>query len=206
MDIPPRGTFRNTVYPRKAASAVIRSASAALVLIASLVLSGCQSGYNYDFAAGSTEHMLEQVDRVVAALNERDEPALKGLFTTAAQREYSGELDSGIDYLMTSLPEGSISWTYNGVSPSAQYRYIEPGRDAVMLHKMQTIDSGGNEYWLYIADFYFNGIDTDNVGIYAIALVKKSKSTYSRAEERMYRWTSGFDVEPSAPPGVYVPG
>ena len=147
----------------------------------------------------------EQVDgrmgQIAAAVNSQDAAALKALFSTRAL-EGATAFDERLVSLLTIFPEGEITWERLTVNST--------GDDARKVIKLLTtqyrVSAGGEDYWLFFADFVVDAKDPENVGLASLAVTPWFEPGADPDPDPTFSdWGTSWISEGEGPTGIYVP-
>lgn len=190
-----------------------RLASVVVALVGVLLLASCSFNPLSWLTGNNRQLAHDRMAQIVEALKDQDAVALKGMFTEYALAEYSAEIDDGLEYLFSLFPNGDVAWEDPENGPG-YYEWKRDGRTTVLLPSLYRVSSGGEDYWLYFAEFTVNEIDPDNVGVYGMGVAPRTAGSSpalagSGPEGVFFAWTGSlvesYDVDANGPPGVYVP-
>jgi hypothetical protein len=164
-----------------------------------LLLSSCSFIEALAFNEGAAaKHSLEQMTRIVDALNAQDAASIKGMFTDEARTDYSAEIDHGLEYLLSLFPDGDVTWNEEDGGSHPSYSY-DGGRMRVRLISSYLVMSGGTEYEVFFHEIAFNQIEPGVVGLTGLSAVASTESGDSPLEVARTSW-AGSD----RPPGVFI--
>ncbi|MDR2106259.1 MAG: DUF5104 domain-containing protein [Coriobacteriales bacterium] len=141
-----------------------------LLTIAALIafsLAGCDILSETVFLneVGKSEEMAQ---RIIAALDARDEEALLGVFSERALQD-ARDMDRGLEYLFKKYQGTSMAVEGLGRGGSTADHYGPPGRSKV-VHAHCTITTTEREYTLRFDYYLINEEDPSMIGVYKIAL------------------------------------
>jgi hypothetical protein len=178
--------------------------SAMLAIVGLIVLNACMSavpGGPVNPREQSRDRMLE----IIEALYERDAESLTEMFTDYARAEFSEEIDDGIEYIFSVLPDGTLeSETPNGLPPGESL-YGEDGKIASLAWSIYRVSAAGDDYWLMFGEFTVNTLDSENVGIYALGVVPRTESEETPVEDQLFAWSGHFTAIPrETAPGIFI--
>jgi hypothetical protein len=178
--------------------------SAMLAIAGLVVLNACTSavpGGPVNPREQSRDRMLEIID----ALNGRDAESLTEMFTDYARAEFSEEIDEGVEYIFSVLPDGTLEpETPNGLPPGESL-YGEDGEIASLAWSIYRVSAAGDDYWLMFGEFTVNTLDPENVGIYALGVVPRTESEESLIENELFAWSGDFTQIPrETAPGIFI--
>lgn len=177
-----------------------------LVVVASMVLlASCWCNSHGYFAEDATPLARARFAQIADAVNSKDAAALLGVFTEYALAEHSAEIDAGVERLLALFPDGDLVSQEERHIPAVEYRRIDDDHRTILSGSLYRVRSGGNYYHLFFADLTVNMIDPENVGVYALGVAPRTESSWSGPERAFYSWMDQFDIDPSAPPGIYIP-
>jgi hypothetical protein len=153
---------------------------------------------------------IQMAERIVSALDAKDEEALKGLLSKKTIEEAS-DLNEGIAYTMDLYKGSSIKFEDHGSYYSDHYG--SPGRSK---HNDARFDVWTDEgqYVLYFEFWLMKDDDPDMLGVYRMSIVtiedddedaKKASAEKQKATESgaLFEWNYGATYNR---PGIYHPG
>jgi len=147
----------------------------------------------------------DMMDRIVANLNTQDTVGLKDEdFAQYAQTQNPGALDDEIAALFALFPAGDVTWEPLSDEPLAR-EASDGDNETLLLLPIYQVSSGGNDYWLFFADYTVNTIHPDNLGLYAIGVAPRTTSGDSPQEQALFAWAETFDVDAATPAGIFIP-
>jgi hypothetical protein len=164
-----------------------------------LLLSSCSLVQALTFnEAAAAKHSLEQMTRIVDALNAQDAASIKGMFTDEARTGYSAEIDHGLEYLFSLFPDGDVTWNEEYGGSTYGYSY-DSGQKRVQGISSYSVRSGGTEYEVVFDEIAFNQIEPGVIGLTGLSAVASTESGDSPLEVARTSW-AGSD----RPPGVFI--
>jgi hypothetical protein len=161
-------------------------------------------GYPGIYVPPDINHVaLQDVDGIITVLNRWDADRLRGDFSYYAQAEYPTELEK-VDDLFTLFSERDVVRRDDPPPAPVVRENTDDGQKQSLLLSKHRVSAGGEDYWLFFADFTENTVNPDNVWFYAIGVAPWTESGDSPAEKALFSWADSFDVEASVPPGVFI--
>ncbi len=144
---------------------------------------------------------------IETAIQDHDADALEDLFSNTA-REQATDLESGIDYFLSTFDSGSITWESTGNGSTTE---TEGLKETTVLFCNYNLVADGERYELFFAYYPVNEIvDPENVGIYALGAAPYEEDSFTASGEPkpFLQWARQFKLKDhvsSGNPGVYVP-
>jgi hypothetical protein len=177
-----------------------RSVKKALALLVALVTLAILSSCIFNpFSNVPAER--DRIVQIADAITDQDADALKELFSPRAL-EQATDIDAQLEYLLSLFPPGSeISHDLTSLEAPMS---IEDGRTTEMVTAVYKVTAGGQDLWLFFADYTVNDPEPDKVGLYALGVAPRTELQESEAELAMYEWNGQFALD-AGTPGVYVP-
>ena len=164
-----------------------------------------EEGYPGVYVEYDNSHLsLLRLPGILEELNSGDSVGLEHRFTEYARTQYATEIDDGIAELFALFPEMDVVAQDQQDPPVAREK-TDTDQEQLLLLSTYRVSASGGEYWLFCADFRKNTVDPGNLGIYAIGAAPRTASGDSAAEQALFAWADTFDVDPSTPPGIFVP-
>ena len=114
----------------------------------------------------------ENLEKVIAAINDRDSEALKNLFSKNVQDE-AELLDEGIDYIFSTLPNGITSVEED--HGAAYEEHVRGNSKEVTLRKNYLLNADGDEYRFMIKSCTRNDREPDEEAVQGILLFPADK-------------------------------
>jgi len=130
----------------------------------------------------------ERMEKIVAAIRDKDKESLKCLFSKKAIEE-AEDFDSDADYLFELIQGNIESWELDGWSSDG---LIDYGKRSLMIRYPFYLITDENVYHFYVIDYSTDTIDPDNEGIYMLELIKFTD------EEDLDYWTNRMRA------GIYI--
>lgn len=155
----------------------------------------------------SGEQADTQIRLIEDAIKNHDADALEELFSNTA-REQATDLESGLDYFLSTFDSGAITWENAGIGSTSE---TEGNKETTVLFCNYNLVADGKKYELYFAYYPVNEIvDPQNIGIYALGVAPHEEEKYSTSGEPkpFYQWARQFQLKDhvsSGNPGVYLP-
>lgn len=178
--------------------------SVVVALFSVVVLSSCSL---IPFASGgffddSNVRADAQMEKITAALNDRDAAALKAMFSPVALAKAT-DIDTRLDYLLSFFPNGGVTWERE---PGAAEGTLAHGTE--LLKEYYKVSADGVDYSLFFALFTVNEADPDNVGLIALGVSAWSYDRGHGPSGPFFGWAIGMSIEGGDEmtyPGVYFP-
>jgi hypothetical protein len=158
-----------------------------------------------------------EMQNIVDAMKNHDVTALEKLFSPQA-RERATDLNSGLNYFLSVVPpgqmtwksEGSLTWKMQDNIPacSSGGGYVNATEELCPVYKVSV---NGEEFALDFVEFTVDQTDTDRVGIYALGVAPYAANSRSATAppKQFSVWAKSYlpnkngKVTPA--PGVYIP-
>jgi len=156
---------------------------------------------NYDNAQLSDRMM----DEIAGEMNTHDVSGLReDQFSDYARSQYPSALDNELEALFPLFSAADLTWEPLSEEPVVREAVDGDGQTLLLL-PIYRVSSGGKDYWLFFADFTVNTIDPENLGLYAIGVAPRTASGDSPEEQALFAWADTFDVDATAPAGIFIP-
>ena len=146
----------------------------------------------------------EQADarmaQIASALNTHDAAALGALFASTAAEEATN-FEGSMAALLAIFPSGDLTWQQSDVALFGD----DLGTELKLLISTYDVSAGGEEYFLYLADFIVDAENPDNVGLASLAVTPWFDPYGDDKDEAYIDWTPTWDFEAEGRVGIYVP-
>lgn len=109
-----------------------------------------------------------RLEQVLEAINNEDKDALKSMFSQTALEE-AEDFDGSMEYLFSFFQGEVISWESHGLSGSERFH---DGERTKRLHVYYNVNTDQKEYIMYFVQWTVDTEHPENVGIYALRVVK----------------------------------
>lgn len=144
-----------------------------------------------------------RMERIAEALSSNDAAALKAMF--AADVREQAKIDDGLKYLLSFVPNGEITWTYDPaeINPVWGGTYVDGGELTERVEGHYRLSVDGDDYWLFFSDTTVNEAEADDVGLQSLGVadwIGDRNSEMPGPAGEFYAWTHQARY-----PGVYVP-
>ncbi|CAN5330462.1 hypothetical protein BH11ACT5_BH11ACT5_14080 [soil metagenome] len=140
-----------------------------------------------------------RMEQIANALNNQDEETLKALFSLRALEKANG-FDRELRSLFAEFSSGGVGWeqldmNVTGVDGSATTKVLTP---------RYRLTAGGEDYWLFFADFVVDTADPDNVGLASLAVTPWFEPGASDADQNYIDWTATWGADSDGLVGIYT--
>ncbi|MCU1416723.1 MAG: hypothetical protein JWP32_897 [Schumannella sp.] len=141
-----------------------------------------------------------RMDQIVAAVDSQDSAALMAMFSTRALEKATG-LEEKVSEFFATFPDGGLTWERQIVNSDSG----DLGKESKLLTAQYKVSAGGQDYWLFFADYAVDTIHPDNVGLAALAVTPWTEPGGPDPDPEFTSWNSSWIQESSGPYGIYVP-
>jgi len=137
-----------------------------LLIIAILLLfSSCDR--NVEIPVGEEKKADARMDQIVSAIKDKDNEALKSLFSKKALDE-TDDFVGGADSLFNFIQGDIESWERDGFASDES---IDGGKRSWMIRFGFTVKTDKDLYQFFIIDYNVDTINPDNQGVYMLELI-----------------------------------
>ena len=136
-----------------------------LILVNLMLFSSC--GRNEGILVSEDKRADARMEQIVSAIKDKDNEALKSLFSKKALDEADDFVD-GADSLFNFIQGDIVSWDRDGFASNES---IRGGKRSWMIRFGFTVKTNKDVYQFYVIDYNIDTISTDNQGVYMLELI-----------------------------------
>ncbi len=130
-----------------------------------MLFSSC--GRNEGILVSEDKRADARMEQIVSAIKDKDNEALKSLFSKKALDEADDFVD-GADSLFNFIQGDIVSWDRDGFASNES---IRGGKRSWMIRFGFTVKTNKDVYQFYVIDYNIDTISTDNQGVYMLELI-----------------------------------
>lgn len=160
-----------------------------LVIVMFSLCTSCGSIRNI-YVANDEQQAEACFEKIRAALEAKDTESFENLFSEQAWKEVD-DIEGEIQKLFDFIDGKIISWKDDGAQTSAS---VSEGKREKTIRTWYIVNTDNETYRFFIIDNVLDDINPDNVGLYAVRVIKEKNYEEQRSI-----------LQKTDVPGIYVP-